>query len=251
MSQTAYANVADLYDLFVQTTLDVPFFVKAAEGTSGEILELMAGTGRLTIPLLKAGARVTAVDNSAEMLAILREKLAGEALEATVHEMDVRQLKFDKPFDLILIPFHAFAELTTLADQQQTLAAIFAHLSKKGSFICALHNPAVRLKSVDAQLHLMGKFPLQNDGKLLIWTLQTYNPDDDVVDVTQFFEEYDAAGLMVSRRMQELRVNFVEKVNFEGLIHAAGFKVRDLYGDYSSAPFDAEKSPFMIWELGR
>jgi len=46
-------------------------------------------------------------------------------------------------------------------------------------------------------------------------------------------------------------VNFVEKMEFEGFFKAAGFKTINLYGDYSYAPFDAEKSPFMIWVLGR
>lgn len=121
MTQSAYAHVADFYDVFVQTTLDIPFFVAEAGKTRGRILELMAGTVRVTLPLLKAGAQVTAVDNSAEMLTILREKLSQEGLSADVYEMDVRHLAFDEPFDLVLIPFHAFAELPTADDQRQTL----------------------------------------------------------------------------------------------------------------------------------
>lgn len=43
MTQSAYAHVADFYDVFVQTTLDIPFFVAEAGKTRGRILELMAG----------------------------------------------------------------------------------------------------------------------------------------------------------------------------------------------------------------
>ncbi len=42
----------------------------------GAVLELAAGTGRLTLPLLAAGHEVTAVDLSDPMLAILRRRLA-------------------------------------------------------------------------------------------------------------------------------------------------------------------------------
>lgn len=250
MPQSPYDQIAELYDVFVQTTLDVPFFVSRARETQGEILELMAGTGRVTLPLVEAGARVTCVDNAGEMLALLRDKLAKRGLSADVHQMDVRRLAFDKRFDLILIPFHAFAELPTHDDQLQTLEGIYAHLAEGGRFICAMHNPPVRLKSVDGQLRLGGKYPL-NDGKLLFWILQSYNPQTGQVDISEFFEEYDAGGRMTAKRLLEMRVSFVEKARFEAMIETVGFKVLNLYGDYDCGAFDAETSLFMIWELGK
>lgn len=247
-----YDHIADLYDTYVQTELDVPFFLNEARQTTGKILELMAGTGRVTLPLLRAGADVTCVDNSPEMLAILRQKLDRAGLKADVREMDVRHLAFDRRFDLALIPFHALAELPSAADQASTLKGIYAHLSDGGRFICALHNPPVRLKAVDGQLHLAGRYPLDHgQGRLLLWILQTYSPDRHGVEIMQFFEEYDPAGRMVARRMIELSVNFVEKAAFETMIRAAGFKTVALYGDYACAPFQEDTSPFMIWVLQR
>ena len=38
-------QIAHIYDSYVATTLDVPFFLDAAGKTDGEILELMCGTG--------------------------------------------------------------------------------------------------------------------------------------------------------------------------------------------------------------
>jgi transposase len=64
MSQGHYARIAAQYDAFVTTDADIPFFVEFARQTSGPILELMAGTGRVTLPLLKSGAEVVAVDYS-------------------------------------------------------------------------------------------------------------------------------------------------------------------------------------------
>jgi len=106
MAQSTYTHIAELYDAFVRTQFDIPFWLEEARQADGDILELMAGTGRVTLPLLEVGARLTAVDNSAEMLTILREKLAQQGLSsASVHEMDVRKLAFDKRFARI-IPFY-------------------------------------------------------------------------------------------------------------------------------------------------
>jgi SAM-dependent methyltransferase len=248
LDQSPYDHIADLYDTYVQTDLDLPFFLDEARRTPGRILELMAGTGRVTLPLVRAGADVTCVDNSPMMLAVLRDKLSRENLSADVREMDVRQLAFDQRFDLVLIPFHALAELPTIEDQQAALQAIHAHLADGGRFICALHNPPVRLKSVDGLLHLIGKHDLPDtQGRLLAWILQTQRHQQ--VEIAQFFEEYDRAGQMVTRRMIELHVNFVEKARFEAMIQAAGFAVEALYGDYARSPFDESTSPFMIWVL--
>lgn len=250
MTASPYDTIASLYDEFVQTTLDIPFFLDEARQTPGDVLDLMAGTGRVSLPLIQAGCRVTCVDNSAEMLAVLREKLGKLGLAADVRQMDVRRLALDKRFDLILIPFHAFAELASASDQQQTLSAVYAHLSEGGRFICALHNPAVRLKSADGQLRLIGKYPRET-GRLLVWLLQTYDPENRLVEINEMFEQYDWSGRMVEKHLMEMRVTFVEYAEFEAMARAAGFKTLALYGDYSRAPFDAHTSPFMIWVLGR
>ena len=49
-----------------------PSIIASTVPTSGSILELGAGVGRVTHPLLELGYKVTAVDNCAEMLAEIR-----------------------------------------------------------------------------------------------------------------------------------------------------------------------------------
>ena len=49
-----------------------PSLIASAVPPRGCILELGAGVGRITHPLLELGYRVTAVDNSSEMLAEIR-----------------------------------------------------------------------------------------------------------------------------------------------------------------------------------
>lgn len=251
MSEAHYARIADVYDSFVRTDYDVPFFVAEGQKAGGDVLELMAGTGRLTIPLLEAGIAVTAVDFSAGMLDVLRGKLAARGLRADVIQADVRQLALGRSFKQIIIPFQAFPELTSEADQQLALERIHAHLDEDGVFICTLHNPPVRLKSIDNQMRLVSRTALEDGGQLHVWLLQRYTAGTMVAEVLEFFEDYDAAGLLRSKRYSALEFHLLAKEPFEWLMAKAGFEVVDLYGDYAYAPFDAETSPFMIWVLGR
>lgn len=249
MSQTHYARIAQVYDTFVSTQYDVPFFTNEAKKVNGEILELMAGTGRLTIPLLEAGIQVTAVDFSADMLDILRGKLAQRGLTAEVHQMDIRSLNLNRRFPQIIIPFQAFPELTDEDDQRLALQRIHEHLADDGLFICTLHNPKVRLKSVNNQLRLVGRHALDDGGQLHVWLLQRHDPQTQKVEVLEFFEEYDTGGILRSKRYSPLEFHLLEKEAFERLIDAAGFEVVNLYGDYTYALFDRDSSPFMIFVM--
>src|SRR5690554_5357898 len=67
----------DLYDLTIQHQDDVQFYVDLAKTNGGKVLDIGCGTGRVTLPLLKAGIDVVGLDNSAAMLKIARDKLSG------------------------------------------------------------------------------------------------------------------------------------------------------------------------------
>ena len=55
---------------------DVQHYVELARRVRGPVLELGAGTGRITLALLRAGVEVVAVDQSASMLERLRTRRA-------------------------------------------------------------------------------------------------------------------------------------------------------------------------------
>lgn len=250
MEYNDYDPIADLYDVYVPATFDIDFFVRECREANGEVLELMSGTGRVSIPLLEAGVRLTCVDLSAELNAIFAEKLRQRGLKADVQRMDARELELHKQFARIIIPFHSFAHLTTPADQRRALAAIRRHLAPGGVFICALGNPLLRQKSVDGQLRLFRKYPFPDrPGELLLWIVEKFNAaDPQIVEAMQFYEEYDARGVLETRRLLELHFRLTGKDEFEQLAREAGFRVKALYGDYSRAEFNAD-SPFMIWLL--
>jgi SAM-dependent methyltransferase len=245
-----YAYVAELYDTYVDITFDIPFFLNETKGVSGKVLELMAGTGRVSIPLIKAGVRLTCVDNSSDMLAVLQEKLERQNLSASVYHMDVRYLDLDKQFALAIVPFNSFSELLTESDQRQALTGIYEHLAEGGRFICTLHNPPVRLRRVDGQLVLRRKHELDNNkGTLLLWGLEKFDQAARIVRGLQFFEEYDASGVMQRRTLLEIQFCLPKRDEFKALARSAGFRIAALYGDYAYSEFQKDASPFMVWVL--
>jgi SAM-dependent methyltransferase len=76
-----------------------------------EVLDVACGAGNATIPAARAGARVTGVDFSPELLAIARERAADALVEVDWVEADVQEMPFaDAAFDRVISTFgHMFA----------------------------------------------------------------------------------------------------------------------------------------------
>jgi ubiquinone/menaquinone biosynthesis C-methylase UbiE len=246
MVHTDYDSVAEIYDLYVTADYDVAFFVAEAVAAGGPVVELTAGTGRLSLPLVEEGVDLTCVDRSQGMLEVLSRKLRERGLHAEVHCADVRRLALPARFALAILPFQSFMEIVGEADQCAALAAVHGCLAPGGRFICTLHNPAVRRAHVDERLRVVGRFPTP-DGTLLVTGFELGG--DPVVTRLQYFELFTADGRLLEKRLLPMEFTFVERDQFESMAEDAGFRVLDLYGDYDRSTFDPEHSPVMIWVL--
>jgi SAM-dependent methyltransferase len=247
-----YAVFADLYDAIVQFDEDIAFFTEAAARAAGNVLELMSGTGRVSIPLLEAGAPLTCVDASREMLARLHAKRAARGGPDRMVLADVRSLPFCGAFDLAILAFHSFAELITDADRTAALSSVHRALVRGGRFICTLHNPAVRLEAIDGRLRTVGRCPRPSGrGELVLRTRLAFDPATRLAGGTQLIDELDDQGRAIGRRSMSIRFALLDRAAFEALAEAAGFRVLALSGDYRDSPYRENESPYMIWTLER
>jgi SAM-dependent methyltransferase len=246
-----YDRVADIYDLYVTSDLDIGFYLEEATKAQGKVLELTCGTGRVSIPLLEAGLDLTCVDASKGMLARLEERLRASKLKARVVQMDVRHLDLGEKeqFELVLVPFHSFSELASPRDRELALRAVSGCLREGGRFICPLHNPAIRARSADGALRFNGSFPTADDGLLVVSGFETLDESSGVVDRLQFYEFYDASNELVAKRALPMRFALIDRSGFTEAAEVAGLVPVALYGDYRRSEYSEESSPFMVWIL--
>ncbi|MFP5286504.1 MAG: class I SAM-dependent methyltransferase, partial [Thermoanaerobaculia bacterium] len=217
-----------------------------ANSVSGEILELMAGTGRISIPLAREGARLTCIDNSTAMLAVLRRKLRDAGLRARVLCVDACNLPFDRDrFSLVLLPFQGFTELATAEDQLDLLRAVSSVLEASGKFVCTSHNPAVRLRSVDDTWREIGVFTRPDGGVLRLSLRTRYDEAARNVIGQQRVAVTDPSGT-TSVMNVDLRFSLVSLEQMEELAGRAGLRIVSLHGDYSGGSYDPESSPAII-----
>src|SRR6188508_1195508 len=92
-------DYAPFYDWENARTLgrrDVPFWRNLAVHAGGPVLELGCGTGRIALPLGRAGVHVVGIDRSAAMLARARARVKRAAMAGRIDLIrgDIRYLPF-------------------------------------------------------------------------------------------------------------------------------------------------------------
>ena len=96
---SSYDAFARFYDLdTAEITEDLAFWLNLARRTGGPILEVAAGTGRVLLPLARAGFSIVGVDLSGPMLEVARAKVARARLSAPVELIQADALDLDLAF---------------------------------------------------------------------------------------------------------------------------------------------------------
>lgn len=142
---------------------DLPLWRElAAEAGGGPLLDLGAGSGRVSLDLVRAGHDVTALDLDPLLLAALRER-AGAVPVGTVCA-DARDFRLDRRFALVLAPMQTIQLLGGAVGRAGLLRSALAALRPGGLLACAL---ADAMEGFDAE-HTEPPLPdvLEQDGWL-------------------------------------------------------------------------------------
>lgn len=101
------------------------------------VLDVGAGTGRVSLALARAGHRVVAIDHDPHLLEELRRRAAGLPVEAIC--ADARAFRLDaRSFPLIVVPMQTLQLLGGSAAHESFLRCARAHLSPAGVVAVAI-----------------------------------------------------------------------------------------------------------------
>ena len=102
-------------------------------GTGGSAVEFAVGTGRIAVPLAKAGVDVHGIDFSEPMLAELRAKPGAASVATTVGDMTRTRVCVDAA--LVYLVFNTIMNLRTQREQVACFHNAAAHLAPGGRFL--------------------------------------------------------------------------------------------------------------------
>ncbi len=248
-------RLAGLYDAF-SFEADLPLYLDLAATEGGRVLELACGSGRVLLPLARAGYRVVGVDSSPHMLALLRDKLLHEPLTADnvrLAEADMRSFDVldEGPFDLAIVAVKSFAYLVERADQQACLQTIAVHL-RPGSLLSIdfMHPRPVWL---GAEPGSMRDDLLQQSEGVTVSRVESVVSTDlasQVRVIRSAYEVIDAHGAVIAKRFVEWPYRFTYRFEAEHLLERAGFEIEAVHGGYAREPFTSE-STSMVFQARR
>jgi len=199
----------------------------------------MCGTGRVSLPLLISGFNLTCVDYSQGMLDVFHSKLPNDC-HTKILCQDICKLVLDETFDLVMIPFNSFTEITDKEKRQKAIQCIYEHLKSEGVFLCTLYNPEYRKKIADGNMKCLGKFAIEDNKTLIVNYIFNYSDVDSHFYGTQYYEIYGADNKLIEKRYMDIQCTLISKNEIVDMCAAVGLTLKEIYGDYSFSPFIAE-----------
>jgi SAM-dependent methyltransferase len=198
---------------------DLALWRRLARSADGPVLDLGAGTGRVSLDLARRGHRVIALDHDAELLAALQDRARAASLAVTTMLADARDFVVGESVSLGLVPMQTVQLLGGSADRLALLRCAHRALGPGGRLALAVADVGQRLRGAVGEFDgtVYSSRPLaihaQDDGFVLERRRETVTPVGELttepdlillqaIDPSELEAEGRAAGFTVAPREQ-------------------------------------------------
>jgi ubiquinone/menaquinone biosynthesis C-methylase UbiE len=243
-------DYAPFYDWENARTLgrrDVPFWRNVAINAGGEVLELGCGTGRVALPLGRAGISLTGIDRSEPMLARARRRVSRSRLARHVRLIrgDIRDLPFrPSAFSLVMAPYGLLQSLLRERDLTATLSAVHRVLQPGGTFGVELVADLPAWEEYRQRVSLKGW--KQRKGGTHVTLVETVK-QDRARHLTIFEQEFtERRGRHKTSKTFALTFRTLSVPQMARRLTKAGFEVTATLGDYRGGPWDPRAEVWII-----
>lgn len=252
------ARWAEFYDanIVYQARRDVSFFVEESCRAGGETLEIGCGTGRVLIPTVRAGARVTGLDRAEGMLARCRANLDREPPEvrarASLVHGDMREFDLGRRFALVTFPFRPFQHLLTVEEQLACLACVRRHLDPGGKMVLDLFDPWLeKLLDKPGTADVVAEFALSDGSRVVRRAAVLERNLHAQVSLCSLTHEVTRPDGRRESFTESFEMRHLFRFEAEHLLVRAGFQVEALYAGYDRAPYGSRYPGELIFVARR
>jgi ubiquinone/menaquinone biosynthesis C-methylase UbiE len=234
----------NFYDGLNTFLFDLEFYKKwLPKEKDAKILELCCGTGRLTIPIAKAGYDITGVDFTISMLEHAKIKTKNEGLEIDFIEADIRTLNIPEQYDFIFIPFNSIHHLYQNEDLFKTFEVVKKHLKKDGLFIFDCYNPNIEyIVEASKDTNKIAEYITKDGRKIIIKQNMQY---ENATQINRIKWHYYINDKFDSIQNMDMRLYFPQELN--AYLENNGFTIIQKFGGFEEEAFKniSEKQIFI------
>jgi SAM-dependent methyltransferase len=239
---------------------DVDFYIRLLDRwRPRRVIELAAGSGRVTIPLAraaaKAGVEIVGLEPAGPMLdEAMRKRAAlpeGERRAVSFMTGDMRDWRAADPFDLVIAPCSSLSHLLTLDDQIAAWRCAFDALTNGGRFVVDLTmaNLATYADSMQSpprtfvEIDVDARDP-KSGARLLRYKTTQYRPHEQRAEIRFLYDKFPDPD-QVDRYVSDFDCHVYYPREVELLFRFTGFSVEAWFGDHAMRRLKAS-SPQLI-----
>ena len=225
---------------------DVAFYLRLLERWQPRrVMELASGSGRVTIPLARAGAaagvQVVGLEREGPMLDEALSKRAGldapERACLSFIQGDMRDWRVDEPFDLVIAPCSSLSHLLTIDDQIAAWQCAASNLTDGGRFVADLSMPNLASYADSMQTPPRAFVEIDIDAcdpetgtRLLRYKTTRYLPHEQRAEIRFLYDKFGQQP--VDRYVSDFDCHVYYPREVELLFRLTGFSVEAWFGDY-------------------
>lgn len=235
----AYAPFYDWENAQTLGRRDVPFWRRVASAAAGPVLELGCGTGRVSLPLARAGVHLVGIDRSEPMLDRARKRIR-KSLRLV--RGDIRSLPFeDETFPMVLAPYGILQSLIRPRDLTATLASVARVVAPGGTFGIDLVPDVPKWREYKNRVQLRGR---AGGAQLTLIESVRQDPKRHLTTFEQKYIERKDGHSREHRFDLIFRTLSVRQMTRQ--LEKAGFRVDAVLGDYRGRPWDDRADVWII-----
>jgi ubiquinone/menaquinone biosynthesis C-methylase UbiE len=226
---------------------DVPFWCDLARRLGGPVLELGCGTGRVSLPVGRAGVRVVGIDRSEGMLARARQRVRLTRLSSRISLVrgDIRALPFvtPGPFSLVMAPYGILQSLVRESDLAATLKSVASVVQPGGTFGIDLVPDLPAWGEYRRRLCLHGR---RGSGGTYLTLIESVRQDRRL-KLTIFDQEYvEQRGTRSRHHRFSLVFRTLSVPQMVERLERAGFRITAVLGDYAGRAWDSRADVWVV-----
>ncbi len=191
-----------------------------------DALEFAVGTGRIALPLMKAGVRVDGIEMSQDMVDRMREKPGGDTIEVTMGDMS--RVTTGRSYGLVYLVYNTIGNVLTQDGQVRCFQNAARHLAGDGVVVLECRIPAAPSRPghqyADAEHIAAGHVVLD---------VCRYDPLTQILDENHV--RISADGIILA----PISLRLAYPPEFDLMARIAGLRLRERWGGWNGEPYTA------------